>query len=132
MHSQSTRLHITNSLGGNGNYYVEGDIPFGVFTNVTIQQVEQSYGIYRQSIYLNNTRIAFKINALPQEFDDVKLYASDKLYNPSKVVLRYFNFQSPYGKKGNYKYGQEGVLLSEYMLSDGGDGLSPLILSNIL
>ncbi|XP_066914259.1 uncharacterized protein [Clytia hemisphaerica] len=98
VHSRSTRLHITNAVSGNGNYAVNRNIPMGQFTNVTIQQVKQSDGSYLYSIYLDKTRVASTINTQPQEFDNVQLYASDKWYNPSEVVLRYFNFQSPYSK----------------------------------
>uniref|UniRef100_A0A7M5WXS8 Peptidase S1 domain-containing protein n=1 Tax=Clytia hemisphaerica TaxID=252671 RepID=A0A7M5WXS8_9CNID len=99
MASSSTRLHITNAVSGKGNYAVNRNIPMGQFTNVTIQQVEQSDGSYLYSIYLNTTKIASTVNTQPQEFDNVQLFASDKWYNPSKVVLGYFNFQSPYPKQ---------------------------------
>ena len=106
MHSGSTRLHITNSVNGNGNHVVNKDIPMEEYTKVTIQQVQRPDGAYHYSVYLNETKIHTTVNNDPREFDNVKLFASDKWYNPSKVVLRYFNFQSPYPasvpQQGNY------------------------------
>eukprot|EP00111_Clytia_hemisphaerica_P008352 TCONS_00024387-protein len=99
MFSKSTRLHITNSVNGNGNHIVNEHIPMGKFTNVTVQQVERSDGSYLYSVYFNERRIASTVNNKPQEFNNVQLYASDKWYNPSKVILRYFNFQSPLPKQ---------------------------------
>ena len=111
MHSGSTRLHITNSVNGNGNLVVDtASIPMGEYTKVTIQQVQQPDGAYVYSVYLDETKIHTTVNNDPREFDNVKLFASDKWYEPSKVVLRYFNFQSPLPKQCKYCMGQRVTL----------------------
>ena len=96
MHSGTTRLHITNSVNGNGNHVVNKDIPMGKYTKVTIQQVERSDGVYVYSIYLNEKGVFSIVNTQPQEFDNVKLYASDNFYPASKADLKDFNFKSPF------------------------------------
>ena len=40
--SQSSRLHVSSSVGDNGNFFVDYTIPMGEYVNVTVQQAERA------------------------------------------------------------------------------------------
>ena len=95
MYSQSTRLHVCNSVNGRGNYYVDFDIPMGKFTKVDVKQAKRSSGEYRNSIFVDGKRLASIVNTKPLVFKDAKLYASNSFYNPASAEIRNLHAQSP-------------------------------------
>lgn len=88
-------MNSRNTIGDDGNYDVNLNIPMGEFTNVTLKQYQRADQSYVYAIYLNGIKKASTINSKPREFENVRLMASGNLHKPAKAILRYFDFQSP-------------------------------------
>ena len=62
------------------NCFASEALPLNSWTNVQIAQSKQSNGTSQYSIVINGTEVHSVINSQPQEFQDVKVYASSPWY----------------------------------------------------
>ena len=76
-HSATTKLHICSAITRNNNYCFNSEpLPMNEWSTLEISQSLQSNG-FQYKIQIDGSEVHAVINYLPQEFNDVKFYASD-------------------------------------------------------
>ena len=92
--SDTSKLHICNSINGRGNFYIDEMIPMDKYTTVTIQQLRNEDGKYRYTILLDHKEAYTVINNKPQVFKNVQVFFGDRFYQPSEAMIKNFLFQN--------------------------------------
>ena len=82
------KLYICSAVNGDRDYcYNSKDFPLNNWIKVKVEQTEvDGNAMYR--VYLDNEKVHEVVNTQPAEFDNVKVYVSDKWYNAQEGKIR--------------------------------------------
>ena len=95
--SRQFSLQIATSLNGNHNHLYNTDfqLPADRYTDVVIQQIQSLNNEYIYGIFIDGDEKYFKTNIQPNEYDNVKVYASDPFYSTASAYIQDFKYESP-------------------------------------
>ena len=84
-------LHIRTAANGNNDYtYIGGMLTIGKWISIKVQQIKESDASYNYSIIINGKLVHSVTNTIPEDFNNVKLYAADPWHIPQPGFIKNF------------------------------------------
>nr|XP_047124197.1 uncharacterized protein LOC124806933 [Hydra vulgaris] len=91
---ENGEVHIGSAVNGDYNYGTNTEkLPLYEWSSLQIMQT-QTNGTYFYTVYLNGTKIFSIINAMPESFQNVKVYSGDPWYNHGNVSIKDLRIKS--------------------------------------